>query len=204
MINCHTYEFMVHLNNLLLECDQCKNRNTRGGNFLSHPTNEVDLIFVAQNPGFSWWNKKVKPYDIVPFALDNDDNKYHLFFDVVRKVFIRKFKREPVFYVTNIAKCVTYQNETPSDKMIYTCTLRYLLQELNHFYHYGKTNIISLGVPAAKVMEKLSFDFYPARHPGWLNRQGKKFAVEYTYNLLRGIYKWKGRSATMSSILRQG
>lgn len=203
MINCCTYDFMVHLNNLLLECKECKNRNTRGGNFLSHATNEVDLIFVAQNPGFSWWDKKVHPHAIVPFALDNDDNKYHLFFDVVRKVFKRKFNREPVFYVTNIVKCVTYQNIIPDEKMIYVCTLRYLLQELNHFYTYGKTHIISLGVPAAQVIEKLQFDFIKAKHPGWLNRQGKQFTVEYTYNLLKGIYKWKGRSVTTSSILKR-
>jgi len=184
---------MDRINKLLEQCKLCINRNTRGGNFLSANQDKVDVIFIAQNPGMSWHDKKVPPHEITPFALDDDLNDYHFFFDVFRRIFVRWFNREPVFYVTNIVKCTTKNNELKDQEMIHSCIEHYLWDELK-FFSDKNTKLIVLGAPAKNALSGrigLGYDFYFAKHPGWLNRQGKKFTVKYTMGMMREVYERK-------------
>ncbi len=189
MKNYYEQTQMEEINKQLSVCKKCLNRNTRGGNFLSANEDKADVIFIAQNPGMSWYDKKILPHEITPFALDDDSNDYHFFFDVFRRIFFRWFNREPIFYVTNIVKCVTKNNELKDQEMIRTCIENYLWDELE-FFSDKNTKLIVLGSPAKNALSgKLGYDFYFAKHPGWLNRQGKKFTVKYTMDIMREVYE---------------
>lgn len=76
------------MNQSLENCNKCKDYNIRGGNFISHNTNKLDIFFIAQNPGFGNWNSNKKPEEIIPFALQEENNKYHQFFDIFREKFL--------------------------------------------------------------------------------------------------------------------
>lgn len=194
MINHIEHNLIKKINAQLEQCTICEGYNTRGGNFISHNQKEVDVIFIAQNPGQSWWDKEVKPEEIIPFALDNDKNRYHLFFDLFRKAFEEEYKREPVFYLTNIVKCVTENNTLEDTKMISTCIKKYLLKEIFYFRHYNPNiKIVTLGKPAEKALSRFEeFDniqIYNLYHPGWMNRQGPKVVKEKADLLMEYIKK---------------
>lgn len=168
-------------NERLESCNKCINRNVRGITFLSHNSTKLDYIFIAQNPGKGNYNKKLKPDEIIPFGLNDDTNIYHYFFDYFRKKFVEKHNRDPVFYITNIIKCVTIDNNIKDLDMIINCVEFYLLKELAFFKANNKNlKIITLGKIASDVMSNYTKEYHHVfYHPGYLNRKGKQFIEEY-------------------------
>lgn len=178
------------INDMLIKCKGCKNYNTRGGNFLSKNTYNIDVIFVAQNPGGSNYGQDVHPSVIVPFGLHTGFNGYNKFFKLFFEKFEEKYKREPVVYITNISKCVTKDNKLEDEEMINNCVSKYLLSELNFIQKINsKVKIVTLGSVArnafTNIKELQSYQPEIMHHPGYMNRKGIAFIEESANSLVK-------------------
>lgn len=189
MLNHIDHPLVKRLNDGLDGCQKCKEHNTTGGAFISANQDVIDVMFIAQNPGASWFGKKVKPYHIIPFGLDEVTN-YNLFFDCFKKDFMKRFQREPVFYITNVVKCSTEDNSLKSEAQIKACIVNYLWTELRYFKEFNENlNIITLGKEAQKAMSLFGdidqvTNLQFAYHPGYLNRKGKAVIMETSFELV--------------------
>lgn len=180
---------VAKINNMLRSCTICKNYNTRGGVFLTKDTYDVDVIFIAQNPGAGNYNKNVDPSQVIPFALHDDSNNYHLFFDLFRESFVKKFKKEPVMYVTNVSKCSTHDNSLNDVQMIDNCISKYLKTEMEFLFKKNQNiKIITLGKYAREVFESENelqrYKTINLFHPGFMNRKGPQFIQEQIQTLI--------------------
>jgi len=165
-------DFTELINNNLLNCVQCKNHNTKGGVFSSTLNLNIDVLFIAQNPGKTNYNKTVHPSSIVPFGLDND-NAYHIYFDKVYDLYKKRTNNTLKFIVTNLVKCVTKDNSL-DDEMITNCYKKYLSLEMAYMKN---TPIIGLGnyVMDFLISKKIN-KCKSIPHPGFLNRN--RFLLE--------------------------
>jgi len=189
-VNHIEHPLIKKVNDALDKCTLCKDRNTRGGNFISHNTFDIDYFFISQNPGFSNWNKQCHPSDIIPFGL-HEENQYHQFFDFFVEEYEKKFKSQPKCYITNIVKCVTYKNSIPDQEMTDNCVREYLLKEIMAFKTFSKKpfEIFVVGKASNDTMinlkkkYSLNIPFKHIYHPGYLNRQGPEFVKNYAKKL---------------------
>jgi len=187
MQNCTDHELVRILNQKLEECEECKNRNTKGGPLLTENSNYIDLMFIAQNPGKSWYDANVSPSDIVPFGLQKK-NPYNSFFFQFIDEFKRIYNREPIFYITNIIKCATKDNKVEDQDQIDTCVNRFLLKEIQFFQnHNSNLLIVSLGKPSREVLRNrtdITSRVTYFHHPGYMNRQGNEYKKEKVSQLI--------------------
>jgi|WetSurMetagenome_2_1015567.scaffolds.fasta_scaffold01141_9 uracil-DNA glycosylase family 4 len=170
------------INERLVNCNKCKNCETKGGSWTSCSEDSLDIIFVAQNPGKSNYNKGFKPDQIIPFGIDKNGN-YSKFFTILKEKFKEKYNRELKFYITNIFKCVTKDNSAP-EEMIKKC-LPLLESELK--YIHAKL-IIALGKTARDNIPK-DIQFVNVPHPGYLNRQGLEAINEAVDKVLDNYFQ---------------
>lgn len=197
-INYIEHPLIKTVNKSLSKCDLCPDRNTRGGNFISHNSFDIDYFFVSQNPGFSNWDKQCDPSEIIPFGL-HEENRYHQFFDFFVEEYEKKFTFHPKFYITNIVKCVTYKNAIPDQEMTENCVKKYLLKEISAFKKFSKKSfkIFIVGKAANDAMLELKkkyslkIKYQHIYHPGYLNRQGPEFVRNYAKNLFESIEETK-------------
>jgi uracil-DNA glycosylase family 4 len=170
---------MTAFNNQLDSCIKCKVKficNVKGGGYLHG--RDVEIMFIAQNPGASnTWRKDIHPSQVIPFAMNKKNDKYHRFFDYFVKDGFN-------FYITNIIKCVTPDNISPNEFQINNCK-EYLMDEIEFF---NPAVIICLGRSAS---ENFNIETYQRRgeiksvfntyHPGYMNRKGNTF-IKKCYN----------------------
>jgi uracil-DNA glycosylase len=190
------HELVNKIDKSLFDCEICFKKNLgvfnkRGGTFISENSNNIDVMFIAQNPGSSNIKDSV-PSDIVPFGL-NRDSHYHYFFDLFAHKFKLVYNRLPVIYITNIIKCVTYNNEYPTDEAIQICTKKYLYKEIVFFNQiYKDYLIVLLGATAKKIATTNLLkrkNYLQLNHPGYMNRQGKAYIEKQVDILLERLNK---------------
>ena len=172
--------FMSKINENLSSCKICKNFGERGGNFLSNNTYNIDVIFVAQNPGAGNFGSNAKPEDIVPFGLHNGFSGYNQFFKFFIESYKKNFNKEPIFYITNVVKCVTENNTIDDINMIDSCVNKFLILELTFLKkRNSNVKIVTLGKIARETFERksdlLKYNPIYMHHPGYLNRKGHDY-----------------------------
>ena len=175
-------EFTRALNEKIIFCRLCSDFNTKGGVYFSSAFDNLDLIFVAQNPGKSWYDKPVWPDEIVPFGLYKP-TAYNRFFTFLSKEFFSEYAKKINFCVTNVVKCVTINNEV-SQENIENCTKNILIKELKILRKYSpKAKVATLG----KVASSLDIGDISLVHPGYMNRKPESFMKEQIEVVMNSI-----------------
>ena len=162
-------------------CFLCSNANTKGGMYFSSSFVDLDFIFIAQNPGKSWYSKPVVPEDIIPFGLDKPSS-YNRFFTLLSNKFFEKHARKINFYITNVAKCSTIDNSLLPEN-IETCPKEFLYREISVLKKYSpNVRVVTLG----KSAFELNFDFntIALHHPGYMNRQPSEVMYDDVMHLV--------------------
>lgn len=190
------------INHQLEICYKCVDNDLlvtgyKGGAFINENTDDIDLMFIAQNPGASNLVKMSQSgfthvHDIVPFALDKE-NSYHIFFDLFFQEFYLHKKRHPVIYITNTIKCITQNNASPSDYSIKTCYSNILRQELLYFKK-KKFFTVLLGKTAHSLSNKYIINSRPhviMQHPGYMNKQGNVYVKKQANILMNRMLEAK-------------
>lgn len=178
-------KFFDILHSELLSCTLCENKNTKGGVYYNNPE-KIDILFIAQNPGASNYNRECLPEDIIPFGIDKI-NPYNYYFQYLFQKYKENFGNVPGFCITNVVKCVTEDNLLSDEKMISTCVERFLTIEVEYLLHKNpKLMIISLGKYANSVLLTMkNIKSIQSYHPGYLNRKGRVFLENYVDNILK-------------------
>lgn len=196
MKNHYEHRLISKINENLNTCRLCEKCDTKGTTFLSANSNDIDIMFIAQNPGKSHHGTFAAPETITPFALHDDFDDYHYFFDLFIDSFKEKYKRAPVFYITNIIKSTTIDNTLKNcEEMIDKCMWKYLSNEILYFKVFNKNlKIVTLGKEAENnvisrflVESKLDLSgtqIINIKHPGFLNRKGKEYIVNEVNKLM--------------------
>lgn len=159
------------INKQISKCQDCKNHNTKGGAFTNTKTIEqIDVVFIAQNPSKKFWNVKKSVEDIIPFNLTEDD-AYHKFFDMCFIEFKIQRKRDLNMYVTNLVKCCTIDNTLKDKVQIDNCISMFLSTEISTIVDLNKNaKLVLLGNHAKQMSGMIPMKTLEIPHPGFIQR----------------------------------
>ena len=184
--------FTNKINDKINECESCGNGKMKGGvasNVLKRK--DLDVVFIAQNPGASNYGKAIEVYDIIPFGIENE-NRYNYFFYILFRLFKRKFKRKLCFLMTNVFKCVTEDNSI-DESVVDECSKRFLEKEIRYIMKKNdKIKILTIGSLAKKrysmMSKKFGLEWHSCEHPGFLNRKGNEFVEEKANDVFKEMF----------------
>jgi len=196
--NCLDHKLVHRINLSLVSCNTCCSfdpyvLNKSGGTFINTNSNNIDVMFIAQNPGISNAEINFMPQDIIPFGL-SEENHYHYFFDNFYERFVDNFQREPVFYITNTIKCITEKNLLPMQLTVDKCYNKYLRREILFFdivfertYLIILLGLLSKTIQNKKFINKRNPLLLP--HPGFMNRKGNWFVQQNVEKIIDRLKK---------------